>query len=127
MKYTPLTPPRQYEAGFEHKVTIADCGRLELDPDEQVTLLTDDGAEYDVTRKNWGFYATPSLNGRLAAFGLRGVLVKNRQDRLFVLLVARGREKDFEHYSVEERLTVLTWLDTDQDCRRLEEALGVRV
>lgn len=126
MKFTPKQPPRHYEVGFEHKVTIADCGQLELDADEQVTLVTGDGAEYDVTRKSWGFYATPSLNGRLASFGLRGVLVKNRQGKLFVLLVERGQEEDFERYLADERLTPLCWLDTDQDCRRLEEALGAR-
>jgi hypothetical protein len=53
--------------------------------------VTKSGAEYDVAAKDWGFYATPSLNGRLQQFGLRGVLIRNRgTGRYFVLLVEPG-------------------------------------
>jgi hypothetical protein len=119
MKFTPQDPPRQYQAGFEIKVTISDCGRLALEPDEQVTFTTPAGGEYDVTRKSWGFYATPSLNGRLTSFGLRPVLVRNRSDRYFVLLVERGHEAEFQHYADHEPLTVVAWLDTAESLHAL--------
>ena len=60
----------------------SDCGRIALAPDEQVTFTTEAGGEYDVTRKSWGFYATPSINGRLKTFGLRAALVRNVAGRV---------------------------------------------
>lgn len=93
---------------------------MHLASDEQVTFLTEDGKEYDVTRKDWGFYAAPSLNGRLNSFGLRAVLVKNRIQRYFILLVERGKEESFEGYIREEPLQLIAWLDTDEALAALE-------
>jgi hypothetical protein len=110
VRFGPIDPPRRYTAGLTD-VEISDCGRIELDADEQVTFTTPAGGELDVARKSWGFYATPSLNARLPSFGLRPCLVRNTQDRYFVLLVESGCEADFEAYLELERLTVAGWLD----------------
>lgn len=119
MKLVPNEPPRRFEVGFGPKVQMSDCGRLELDADEQVTLTTPSGGEYDVARKNWGFYATPSINGRLADFGLRGVLVRNRIGRYFVLLVEHGHEAEFEAYRADEALEIVLWFDDEAALDRL--------
>jgi hypothetical protein len=111
MKLDVQNPPREFEVGFEHKRTIKDCAHIALEADEQVTFTTPDGGEYDLTRKSWGFYATPSINSRLTRFGLRAVLVKNRLGHLFVLLLENGHEADFEQYLTEEQLEVLLWID----------------
>jgi hypothetical protein len=123
MKFDCKEPPRMYAAGFERKVMIRDCGTLHLSPDEQVTFVTDTGREYDVTRKDWGFYAAPSLNGRLSSFGLRGVLVRNREGRYFLLLVEVEKEERFEAYCQSENLELVTWLDTSDRLYRLAEAV----
>lgn len=113
MKFEPKEPPRRFPVGNAIKFDMRDCGTLVLEPDEQVTLVTHSGAEYDVARKDWGFYATPSLNGRLEQFGLRGVLIKNRgTGRFFVLLVERGKEALFDAYCLQENLAIVTWLDS---------------
>ena len=119
MKFEAKDPPRLFEVGFGETLEMADCGRLELDADEQVTLTTPAGGEYDVARKSWGFYATPSLNARLVDFGLRGVLVRNRIGRYFVLLVEGGHEDEFERYRAIEELEIVTWLDNDEALERL--------
>jgi hypothetical protein len=119
MKFVPNDPPRRYEVGFGKTFEMSDCGRLELEADEQVTLTTPSGGEYDLARKKWGFYATPSLNGRLLEFGLRGVLVRNRIGRYYVLLVERSHENDFEQYRALEELEIVTWLDTDEALEQL--------
>lgn len=124
MKFEPKHPPRRFSVGNSVKFDMHDCGTLRLAPDEQVTLVTEDGAEYDVARKDWGFYATPSLNGRLEQFGLRGVLIKNRDTgRYFVLLVQRGHEVQFDAYCAQENLAVITWLDTSEVLDRMAAAL----
>ena len=114
MIFNQKEPAREFEVGFEKKSVIRDCGSVRLAADEQVTFQTDTGGEYDVARKNWGFYATPSLNGRLSGFGLRAVLVRSRVDRFFVLLVERGREEDFNAYIDSEGLEIVTWMDTTE-------------
>src|SRR3984885_14339683 len=98
MKFDPKNPPRPFEGGFDKKGVIHDCGTMHLAADEQITFVTESGNEYDVTRKDWGFYAGPSLNGRLLQFNLRAVLLKNRIDRYFIMLVVRGKETSFDRY-----------------------------
>ena len=111
MKFVPITPPRVYSAGIDQKVMIKDTGRLLLLPDEQVTVKTEAGAELDVTRKSWGFYAAPSLNSRLPEFGLRAVLVRNKQGRYFLLLIEDGKHDEFLRYIEEQQLDQILWLD----------------
>lgn len=126
MKFEPKDPPRPFPVGNSVKFEMKDCGTLRLEPDEQVTLVTASGAEYDVARKDWGFYATPSLNGRLEQFGLRGVLIKNRgTGRYFVLLVERGQEPAFDAYCAQENLAVIAWLDSTSALDALAQKLAV--
>jgi len=120
MRFTPTDPPRVFEVGHDKKIQLKDCARIALEPDEQVTFTTEAGAQYDVARKSWGFYATPSLNGRLQRFGLRGVLVKNRINQYFVLLVERDKEPAFQRYVELERLEVVSWLDDSEVLARLD-------
>jgi hypothetical protein len=124
MKVNLIDPPRVFEVGFGEKIQMKDCAHIEMEPDEQVTFLSKSGSEYDVARKNWGFYATPSLNGRLEGFGLRGVLIKNRgTGRYFVLLVERGREDLFDEYCRRENLAVIHWMDGSASLDRMAEKL----
>ncbi len=126
MKFNPRRPPREFEVGYDVKGIIRDCGSMQLAADEQITFVTEEGGEYDVTRKEWGFYATPSLNGRLAGFNLRPVLVKNRVNRFFVLLVEKGKEAAFDRYVQSEPLKIVSWLDSDDALRSLEVAVDAK-
>jgi hypothetical protein len=123
MKLTPEDPPREFTSGVRNDVVMRDTGRLDLATDEQVTLTTEAGGEYDVARKEWGFYATPSLNWRLPRFGLRGALVRNSKGHAFVMLVERGREACFEEYVASEMLRVVGWLDDNETLDRIDRAL----
>lgn len=116
MKFDAKNPPRQFEVGNAVRFAMSDCGNIALDANEQVTFTTPSGGEYDVARKDWGFYATPSLNGRLAQFGLRGVLIRNMlTGRYFVFLVETGREAAFDDYMKQESLEVIAWLDSTEN------------
>lgn len=125
MKFTEKSPPRRFAVGNAEKFEMSDCGTLALDPNEQITLVTENGAEYDVARKDWGFYATTSLNGRLQSFGLRGVLIQNRiTGRYFVLLVERERADAFNAYLAAENLRIVHWLDNDESCAALDRKVN---
>ena len=123
MKFTPTDPPRAFDAGRGTLVRLRDCARIELEADEQVTFVTGSGAEYDVARKSWGYYAMPSLNGRLPRFGLRAVLVKAPDAKYYVFLVEYGKEVDFQSYLDVEGHVVVWWLDSDNDLEALERKL----
>ncbi|MCC6967282.1 MAG: hypothetical protein IT391_13495 [Nitrospira sp.] len=115
MKFSPKDPPRRFEVGHDVRFDLQDCGTAYMQPDEQITFVTESGAEYDVVRKDWGFYATPSLNGRLPQCGFHGALVVNDSRRYYVLLVEIGKEEPFAAYCSQERLRVVVWLNhTDQ-------------
>ena len=125
MNIYPQKPARIFKVGKpENKIVMKDCGKIILEPDEQITFKTESGAEYDLARKDWGFYSTPSLNGRLSSFGLRGVLIKNRETaRFFVLLVEKGKEVLFDKYCKLENLAVISWLDCEESLKKLEKKL----
>lgn len=124
MKLTVKDPPRIFTVGKGQGIKIKDCAQIALAANEQVTLVTESGAEYDVARKEWGFYATPSLNGRLRKFGLRAVLVKHPATKHFYLfLVEAGKEKGFENYIQTEGHQIISWMDSDEALEKLEEKL----
>ena len=115
MKINERTPPRIFKVGHDQSIEIAHCADIELASDEQITLVTPSGTEFDVVRKSWGYYATPSLNRRLCNHGLRAVLVKGqRLGGVYLLLVERGHEDDFYHYVREDALTIVCWLDSNK-------------
>jgi SAM-dependent methyltransferase len=114
MKITEQNPPRVFRTGRAQPIDLRDCARIQLAADEQVTFVTESGAEYDVARKVWGFYATPSLNGRLRQFGLRAALVKNFIGKFYVFLVEDGREEACLSYLASEDNVLVRWLDTDE-------------
>jgi hypothetical protein len=121
MKLNRIEPPRVFAVG-PTKIQLKDCAHIELAPDEQVTFVTEKGGEFDVARKSWGFYATPSLNVRLKNFGLRGALVKS-QERFFLLLVEAEKEAEFHTYLAAQGMTLLGWLDDDRVLEAVEGTL----
>lgn len=119
MKITEIRPPREFKVGRAARITLKDCARVALEHDEQVTFVTQDGNEYDVARKSWGYYATPSTNGRLRDFGFRTALVRSAIGRYNVMLVERPRQAEFERYLQDEALAVVCWLDDETVLARL--------
>jgi hypothetical protein len=114
MKVTEITPPRAFKVGHAgREIELHHVLDLELGHDEQVTLKTESGAEFDVCRKSWGYYATPSLNGRLAAFGYRSCLV-NSGPRRYVQLVEKHCMEEYLAYVAEQDMEIVAWLDGDE-------------
>ena len=119
MRIEPVEPPHEFGVGHRG-------GRLRhvadgwLEPDEVLTLRTESGTEVDVTRKSWGYYGSPSLNGRLRERGLRAALAVGvprdgeTARRMYLLYVEDGRESDFEEYVAAENMEVVAWLDSDE-------------
>jgi hypothetical protein len=129
MRIEHVDPAREFEVGYRG-ATLKHVANLELGADEVVTLVTASGTELDVTRKEWGYYATSSLNGRLRDHGLRAVLAVGmpregeRAERMYLLLVEEGREDVFEAYLAAESMRVAAWLDDDEAVARMARDPG---
>ena len=48
--------PRKFLVGNKTKFYIKDMGKIYLEPDEQLTFITEKKKQYDVCRKNWGCF-----------------------------------------------------------------------
>src|SRR3990167_4595193 len=103
--------PREFKVGVDNEITIKDCASICLAPNEQVTFITDDKKEYDVCYKDWGFYATPSINGRLMMHGFRTALVESPSQLKYVWLIEKGKEQIFSEYLNKENHSIIQWLD----------------
>ena len=114
------SPPRVYKiSGLASNISIKDCASIELDDNEQVTFVTSCGKEYDVTRKEWGFYATPSINARLRSFSFRSALVVNSIGRLFLMLVEDDKEDLFYKYLNEDSQKLICWLEDAESIKKI--------
>ena len=111
MKFNEENPPREFKVGLDNQIVIKDCGTIHMKPDEQITFVTGDGKEYDVARKDWGFYATPSMNGRLKNFGFKTALVKNESGMYYIMVVEKNKITLFENYLKKEKNHLIKWLD----------------
>jgi hypothetical protein len=119
LNLTEIDPPRTFEVGLRG-ARLAHVADVQLEPDEVLTLKTPSGTELDVTRKDWGYYGSPSLNGRLRDFGLRAALALGvprggeEAPRMYLMLVEDGREQAFADYMEAEGMRVVAWLDSDE-------------
>ena len=53
-------------------------------------------SEYDVVKKEWGYYATPSINKRLISYDINTCLIKNiKSKNLFLVLVHKRKKNNF--------------------------------
>ena len=111
MRFERTDPMRVFQVGLDQQISISDCGRVSLEPDEQVTFVTPAGKEHDFVAKNWGFYATPSINGRLADQGFKTALVKNSFGKYYIMVVDPEQMVDFNAYLKIERHEIAEWLD----------------
>jgi hypothetical protein len=106
--------PRIYKTGVNFDILIKDCGSVFLENNEQITFLTKDKKkEYDVCRTKWGYYATPSINGRLKKFNFKTALTKNSQGKFYILIVEKDKVHLFKKYLEKDNIKLVSWLDED--------------
>jgi hypothetical protein len=122
VRFDPLNPPRVFRVGGSRGVELRDCGKLHLEPGEQVALIGE-RAVHDVTWTPWGFYATAALNSRLPGSGLRPPLAQNKTGKFFVLLFQDGFDAEFERNLEQEGLQVVCWLDDETALARIVDAV----
>ena len=111
MKYKEILPPRKFNAGSNQQICIEHCADVYLKDNEQVTFVSENGSEYDVAKKDWGYYATPSVNSRLKKFGFKTALTRNPSKNYYIMLVEDTKIEKFKNYLREENMLLVEWLD----------------
>ena len=82
--------PRKFSVNSKKTLYIKDMGKVYLAPNEQLTFTTENKKKYDLCRKDWGFYATPSINYRLKKECFKTALVKNSSNRVYVMIIEKN-------------------------------------
>jgi hypothetical protein len=103
--------PRPFMVGKNHDIEITDLGDIHLQPNEQISFVTESGCRHDFVAKEWGFYATSSINGRLRNEGFKTALVQNLQGQIYLMVVEENNLDVFKVYCTEEEQKILLWLD----------------
>jgi len=115
--------PRTFRVSANGEVTITHSADVYLEHDEQITLRTDSGTEFDIARKSFGYYASPSLNNRLVNFNLRAAIVRGRQSgRAYILMCETGKEEEMQKYCDWDDLRIICWISSDADLDKIESA-----
>ena len=111
MQIDAFAEPRRFPVGVA-EIELSHVANIGLQPDEMVTFTSAGDREYDVTAKDWGYYATPSVGGRLRHFGMRAALMRNVDTRQsFVVLVFDDQIAAWREYMDAERQELVMWLD----------------
>ena len=100
---------RKFKVGINN-IVIKEVAKISLKQNEMVTFFNGK-IEYDITKKNWGYYATPSINGRLKKEGFKTALVKNKLNKYYIMVVDKKKIKIFINYCKIENQKIIEWID----------------
>ena len=109
MRINKKKKPRKFL--INKKIQLKDMGNILLKNDEQITFIHGKNQEYDVCKKNWGFYISQSINSRVKKEGFKIVLVKNIYDKYYLMAVSD--QKKFKEYCKKEKQKIIKWFNYD--------------
>ncbi len=102
---------RKFVVGKKRDITLTDVGHIFLNDNENITLKSSKKKEYDICKKNWGYYGTPSLNKRLMKYGFLGALTKNTIYKTYgLMIVEKNKKKKFLKYLKNQDMILICWL-----------------
>ena len=110
MKTIKRKKPRIFLVSKRNNIFLKDVGKIILNDNENLTVTGRDKKEFEICRKDWGYYLAPSLNVRLRKQGFWTVLVKQKK-KLFLLIVNKNKQKLFKNYIKLENYKIIKWLD----------------
>jgi len=90
---------------------------IKLKKDEQLTLHHGK-SEYDIAKKEWGYYVTPSIQKRLKNFNLEAILIKKSND-FFLCLVKKNKKKDFDNFLHNKKIKFIENLSRTSNFKKI--------
>ena len=108
---------RKFKVGLNN-ITLKEVAKIYLKKDEMISFVKGK-SEYDIVKKNWGYYATPSIDKRLKLNGFKTALVINQYKNLYIMLVEKNKLKTFKKYCKDEKQKKILWLDEINSYKKL--------
>ena len=81
---------------------------IKLNKNEQITFFLNK-SNYDVAKKDWGYYVSPSLQSRCYKAGLKAVIIYNQKNFKFAF-VQKKKINFFFNYLERKNYKVLSWI-----------------
>jgi len=91
--------------------------KINLKSDQQITLINGK-SEYDIAKKNWGFYVTPSIQKRLKKFNLEVYLI-SKSNNYFLCLVKQKKKRLFKSFLLKKKMKFIQNLSTTQKFKKI--------
>ena len=110
MKIDQINPKRNFKCGEKGDILLSHVANIKLEPDELITFINDESKEYDVVCKDWGYYATPSINKRLKNNGYRAAITRNKEGSIYIVLVDEKKIDLWLKYNKDENQELIKWL-----------------
>ena len=93
-----------------NKVNIKHVGNLSLNSFETITFISKDKSEYDISKTDWGYYATPSINYRLLKNKFKTFIVFSKLcKKIFIHIVHKNRIGKYKKYLKTQNLEIIPW------------------
>ena len=105
---------RKFLVGKNKNISLVDKGSIFLKNNENISIHFNKEINYDIAKKNWGFYPLPSINKRLKNFKLKAALVESKNFNTFFIMTVVNKKKnilDFKKYCKKENIVVIAWLN----------------
>lgn len=109
---------RDFTVGIK-TIKIKHKANIFLADNEMVTFIDKRKMSYDVVKKNWGYYATPSINGRLKNNKFKTALVSNEKRKIYIMLVEKNNINKFKLYCKNEKQKIIIWLDDNKKTKKM--------
>ena len=102
---------RKFRPSKKSGVIITEKAKIYLKHNEQITLIDNNKNQYDIVKKSWGYYSTPSINKRLKNNNHIVCIVKNIENKTFFLFSVNIKKKiEFNKYLNKNKIKVIKWL-----------------
>ena len=76
---------RKFKPSKETGIIITEKAQIHLKHNEQITLIDKNSNQYDIVKKSWGYYSTPSINKRFKRNNYEVCIVKNIKNKTIFL------------------------------------------
>ncbi len=96
---------RSWIVGTNKDIVITEKLKIKLNDNEQVSFVgTKKKINYEICKKNWGYYISPSIDKRLKDYGHTVYITKNKNGQVYLMAVDFKKIKRFILYCKKEKL-----------------------
>ena len=96
---------RSWTVGNKKDIVITEKLKIKLNDNEQVSFVGKKSkTNYEICKKNWGYYISPSIDKRLKDYGHVVYITKNKDGQVYLMAVDLKKINKFILYCKKEKL-----------------------